>query len=141
MCYFLGWIGFFSSFPVLSPHSLSFLSGCQVLGPFFFLWHPSSQSREHSCRRILCCCFKRARSPTEFANAASFWMGGPIKLALLPPIFLFIVEVCHGHPHARHNKLAIGGSPIEGFSYCKRLHGPEWLTINHQPHVAVLASF
>ena len=60
----------------------------QILGPLFYTWHPSAEFLDKGGMFQRFCRFIQ-QIGTQLVNL----LGGSIKSALLPPIFLFIVEV------------------------------------------------
>lgn len=81
-----------------SPHQGWFLVYLffysQILAGIFYLWHPSSTNVSRCYpRKALCFFFIRTPTPEAFQNAAAFFLGGPIRLALVPSIVLAIIEV------------------------------------------------
>ena len=69
----------------------------QFLGTWFYYWHPSSSSElptSNKCVMKYSCFFgKWSRTPEEFANAAAFYLGGPVKLVVVPSIVIAVIEV------------------------------------------------
>jgi hypothetical protein len=78
----------------------------QILGLWFYNWHPTSSSSSSStslssilskleqCIINYSCFFgKWSRTSHEFANSAAFFLNGPKKLALCPSLIIAVIEM------------------------------------------------